>query len=383
VAHRSQLGRQRARVHGRVAEAIAELYPHKLDEQAALLAYHSEGADDILAAAKWSARAAAWSGLNDPAESARHWNKVRALVNRLPESAETTTLGLTACVWLLRLGWRLGGPEEEAAPIFAEGKALAERTEDLRSLAMLTVAYAATRGLTGHVEDWAKLGFEALRLAERTGDRGLQLAVRPPPSYALFILGRLPQALATIDRGLELADGDVRLGANTLFVSPYAWSVMSRSFVLAYLGRLAEASEGLHRAMQLARSQGDVEVLGYAHVNRAWLARQTGDVEPAHAHAGEAVDIAERMGNAYARVQAYSCLAQAHLLREEWDAAAVAGERSHTVPASSSSPGRWPRWPRRASLEATCRLRARRRRRPSRWRVSARPKSSSRSHSSR
>jgi len=331
VAHRSQLGRQRARVHGRVAEAIAELYPHKLDEQAALLAYHSEGADDILAAAKWSARAAAWSGLNDPAESARHWNKVRALVNRLPESAETTTLGLTACIWLLRLGWRLGGPEEEAAPIFAEGKALAERTEDLRSLAMLTVAYAATRGLTGHVEDWAKLGFEALRLAERTGDRGLQLAVRPPPSYALFVLGRLPQALATIDRGLELADGDVRLGANTLFVNPYAWSVMSRSFVLGYLGRLAEASEGLHRAMQLARSQGDVEVLGYAHVNRAWLARQTGDVESALAPAGEAVDIAERMGNAYARVQAYSCLAQAHLLREEWDAAAVAGERSLAI----------------------------------------------------
>jgi class 3 adenylate cyclase/tetratricopeptide (TPR) repeat protein len=332
VAHRSQLAEQRARMHRRVAEAIAELYPHKLDEQAALLAHHSEAAGDMLAAAKWSARAAGWAGLSDPAAAANHWRKVRTLVETgLPESAETMTLGLVARIWTLRLAWRLGCTEEEAAAIFAEGKALAERAEDLRSLAMLTVAYAAIRGLTGHVEDWAELGSEALRLAERTGDRGLQLAVRPPPTYALFVLGRLREALATIERGLELAAGDARLGADTLFVSPYAWSVMTRSFLLAYLGRLTDAVNGLDTAMQLARDQGDVEVLGYVHANRAWLARETGELESALAHAGQAVDIAERMGNAYARTQAYSCLALAHVSREEWDQAVEAGEQSLAI----------------------------------------------------
>jgi class 3 adenylate cyclase/tetratricopeptide (TPR) repeat protein len=332
VAHRSQLAEQRARMHRRVAEAIAELYPHKLDEQAALLAHHSEAAGDMLAAAKWSARAAGWAGLSDPAAAAGHWHKVRTLVETgLPESAETMTLGLVARIWALRLAWRLGCTEEEAAAIFAEGKALAERAEDLRSLAMLTVAYAAIRGLTGHVEDWAELGSEALRLAERTGDRGLQLAVRPPPTYALFVLGRLREALATIERGLELAAGDSRLGADTLFVSPYAWSIMTRSFLLAYLGRLKDAVNGLDTAMQLARDEGDVEVLGYTHANRAWLARETGELESALAHAGQAVDIAERMGNAYARTQAYSCLALAHASREEWDQAVEAGEQSLAI----------------------------------------------------
>ena len=332
VAHRSQLAEQRARMHRRVAEAIAELYPHKLDEQAALLAHHSEAAGDMLAAAKWSARAAGWAGLSDPAAAAGHWRKVRTLVETgLPESAETMTLGLVARIWTLRLAWRLGCTEGEAAAIFAEGKALAERAGDLRSLAMLTVAYAAIRGLTGHVEDWAELGSEALRLAERTGDRGLQLAVRPPPTYALFVLGRLREALATIERGLELAAGDSRLGADTLFVSPYAWSIMTRSFLLAYLGRLKDAVKGLDTAMQLARDQGDVEVLGYTHANRAWLARETGELESALAHAGQAVDIAERMGNAYARTQAYSCLALAHASREEWDQAVEAGEQSLAI----------------------------------------------------
>ena len=332
VAHRSQLAEQRARMHRRVAEAIAELYPHKLDEQAALLAHHSEAAGDMLAAAEWSARAAGWAGLSDPAAAARHWRKVRTLLETgLPETAETVSLGLTARIWTLRLAWRVGGTDEEAAAIFAGGKALAERAEDPRSLAMLTVAYAAIRGLTGHVEEWAELGSEALRLAERTGDRGLQLAVRPPPTYALFMLGRLREALATIDQGLELAAGDARLGADTLFVSPYAWSVMTRSFLLAYLGHLQEAAEGLDSAMQLAHRHGDVEVLGYAHANRAWLGRQTGEVESALTHAGKAVDIAERMGNAYARTQAYSCLALAHLSREEWDEAAEAGEQSLAI----------------------------------------------------
>src|SRR5829696_1381577 len=332
VAHRSQLAEQRARVHRRVAEAIAELYPHKLDEQAALLAHHSEAAGDMLAAAEWSARAAGWAGMSDPAAAAGHWRKVRKLVETgLPESAETITLGLTARIWTLRLAWRLGAPEEEAAAIFAGGKALAERAEDPRSLAMLTVAYAAIRGLTGHVEDWAELGSEALRLAERTGDRGLQLAVRPPPTYALFMLGRLREALAIIERGLELAAGHARLGADTLFVSPYAWSIMTRSFLLAYLGRLSEAADGLDGAMRLARDQGDVEVLGYAHANRAWLARQSGEVESALPHAGQAVDIAERMGNAYARTQAYSCLAFAHVARGEFDEAVEAGEQSLAI----------------------------------------------------
>jgi class 3 adenylate cyclase/tetratricopeptide (TPR) repeat protein len=332
VAHRSQLTEQRARMHRRVAEAIAELYPYKLDEQAALLAHHAEAAGEMLAAAKWSARAAGWAGLSDPAAAAAHWRKVRTLVETgVPESPEAITLGLTARIWMLRLAWRLGGTEEEATAIFAEGKALAERAEDSRSLAMLTVAYAAIRGLTGHVEDWVEFGSEALRLAERTGDRGLQLAVRPPPAYALFMLGRLREALATIERGLELAAGDARLGADTLFVSPYAWSIMTRSFLLAYLGRLTDAADGLDRAMQLSRDQGDVEVLGYAHVNRAWLARQTGEVESALPHAVEAVDIAERMGNAYARTQAYSCLALAHVSRHGWDEAVEAGEQSLAI----------------------------------------------------
>ena len=93
MAYRSQLGERRARVHAAVARVIAELYAGKLDERAALLAHHWEAAGDALEAARWSRRAAEWVGLSNFPEALRHWRKVRALIEGLPESAETRELG--------------------------------------------------------------------------------------------------------------------------------------------------------------------------------------------------------------------------------------------------------------------------------------------------
>src|SRR5262249_51245950 len=49
VAYRSQLSERRTRTHARVARAIEELYPDRLDEHAALLGQHWEGAGDASA----------------------------------------------------------------------------------------------------------------------------------------------------------------------------------------------------------------------------------------------------------------------------------------------------------------------------------------------
>ena len=70
VAYGSQLGERRAAVHAAVARAIAEHYPERLDERAALLAQHWEAAGETLEAARWHARAAAWSGTSDPTAGA-------------------------------------------------------------------------------------------------------------------------------------------------------------------------------------------------------------------------------------------------------------------------------------------------------------------------
>src|SRR6185437_9508278 len=62
VAYSSQLESRRAADHAAAAEAIIGRNPDRLDELAALIAGHWEAADQTLEAARWSARAAHWSG---------------------------------------------------------------------------------------------------------------------------------------------------------------------------------------------------------------------------------------------------------------------------------------------------------------------------------
>ena len=125
MAQRSQLRERRVRVHAAVAQALEEAGGN-LDERAAVLAHHWEEAGDAGRAARWHRRAAEWAGLSDPREGLRHWRRVRELAPGVEDESERTELTLQACNQLLSLGWRMGGSEEEAAAVFAEGRALAE-----------------------------------------------------------------------------------------------------------------------------------------------------------------------------------------------------------------------------------------------------------------
>jgi adenylate cyclase len=80
VAYRSQLSERRARVHAAVARALEDLAPAKLDERAALLAYHWESAGEAEEAVRWHRRAAEWAGASDPPEALKHWQSVRTLL---------------------------------------------------------------------------------------------------------------------------------------------------------------------------------------------------------------------------------------------------------------------------------------------------------------
>src|SRR5437870_2420877 len=233
VAYRSQLADRRARVHAAVARAIAALYPEKLDERAALLAHHWEAAGNLLEAARWSRRAAEWAGTNDTAEALRHWGKVRTLLERVPESAETSALGLRARAMMLDIGFRLGMPEEEAATLFAEGRALGERSGDAALLAYLVSRYATVRGTAGCVEDYLGHAVESLRLAGKT-DRNLELQLMVSAAHPHYLVGRLGDALRLIDTYLDSA-GETPVPTFGGF-NVHAFAVWFRSMLLFELG---------------------------------------------------------------------------------------------------------------------------------------------------
>jgi class 3 adenylate cyclase/tetratricopeptide (TPR) repeat protein len=328
VAYNSQLGERRATVHRRVAEALQELYADKLDERAALLARHWEAAGDVLAAARWGARAAAWVGLNDIAEALRHWRKVSELVEALPDSAESSALALGARVARLHYGWRLGISEQEATAHYEAGRELAERSGDAVNLLLITAAYANVRGLSGHVEEYGELAEEVNRLGIKIGDPGLRIATMGATAYARLVRGRLAESLAIIDEGIALGAEDPTLGGGLILACPYAWHLMIRGALLTNMGYPEEAAPMFERALEAAAEHGDHETETWTHGNYVALAHSTGQQELALGHATQAYELAERSGDAFSRIFALYNLGYARLMAGEASEAITVLERS-------------------------------------------------------
>ncbi len=328
VAYRSQLGERRAGVHRRVAEALEELYPDKLDERAALLAQHWEAAGDPLTAARWSARAAAWAGLTDIGEAVRHWRKVSELVEALPDSDEKSALALAARLARLEYGWRLGISEQEATAHYEAGRELAERSGDRLNLLMITGAYATVRGVGGSIEEYGALAGEVDRLGIEIGDPALRMASLSVPAYAHWVLGRSAQSLSIVEEGVALGADDPAVGGGLGLVCPYAWCLMMRGVILSSMGYPDEADSSFERALAAARDHGDVETEGWLHMTSVWLARTTGETELALTHATQGYEIAERLGGAFSRVWALYYLGYARHMVGQSSEAVTAIERS-------------------------------------------------------
>jgi tetratricopeptide (TPR) repeat protein len=331
VAYRSQLAERRARVHAAVAGVIATLYADRLGERAALLAHHWEGAGDVLAAARWSRRAAEWVRVSNLPEANRHWRRVRALLTHVPASAETTELALEACTQLLEVGWRLGISAAEAAALFAEGEGLAMRAGNPRSLAMLVNAHGVIRSHFGSADDFVESSMLARRLAEEGDDAALQLTTRTRLVIALSAAGRLREALQLSEEVVAQPPADPKLGMAVLGYSPYLRLIREHGKLLVDFGQLDAGVRDLERAERLARELGDLEVLGFAHREYVSVARIRGDTATALGHARETMRIADKLGSPFFRASACLAFGQAHILGTRWPEALGALEEALAI----------------------------------------------------
>jgi class 3 adenylate cyclase/tetratricopeptide (TPR) repeat protein len=323
VAYRSQLAARRARVHAAVARAVEELYPDKLDERAALLAHHWEGAGDAATAAVWHGRAAEWVGMRDRGAMDRHWRQARTLLDAVPESPETLRLGLQARIQILVGLFFLGQTEEEATALFTEGMAIAARLDEPLLRVRLLALYGVLRLSAGVPDDAITHLTEALRLADASGDAPLRASVRGALADSFLSKGRLRKALALSEeaealRGIDFFSGSFSLGQ--LF--------SSRARMLAQLGHLEEAARVAEQGMEAARERKDPEAIITAHMSSVRLCEITGDAEAAFGHARQAMALAEAVGLPRFRHITLQALGQAHLLKGQWSEAVEAVARA-------------------------------------------------------
>jgi tetratricopeptide (TPR) repeat protein len=340
VAERSQLRERRMRVHAAVARALEEVGGN-LDERAAEIAQHYEEAGEGAAAARWHRRAAQWAGFSDPREGLRHWRRVRELAPAVEDEGERSELVLQACLQLLSFGWRMGASEEEAAAVYAEGRALAERSGDRRALALLVGTYGFVRGTVGgSVLDIVRYGEEAARIAAECDDPALRAAVGTFPAIGHAYAGDGRATLEWTARVLEEVGTDSTLGKEIFGYSPRAAMLHARTYAFMYLGRLEEAWSQVREAERVAEESRELEVLGWVHFAWATLAYRYGGTESVLEHGRRSLEIAEKLDNETSRVFAYFALGAAHLIdaqpaaaREALrESAAIARDRRSQVP---------------------------------------------------
>ncbi|MBW2415841.1 MAG: AAA family ATPase [Deltaproteobacteria bacterium] len=324
VAYDSQLSERRKRGHAEAARALEELHADKLDERAALLAHHWEQAGDAHQALRWHERAAQWVQGNDYSAADRHWRRVRALAQGLPESDDAGGAQVRACWRVLALGVAVGISRDEARALFDEGTTVASAHDDRAGLTLLEISYAHIRGLHDEFPEMLDHATRAARLAERLDNIVLRVEAAQTVMRPLQWMGRLREGQEVCDQALELVEDNPDLFVGSPFTR--AELLHQQGIFLTSLGRPREGLAVLERAIALVRRLGIERRATSFYTDAVVATSLLGDSPRSLDLAHRAVVLAEEHGGASVRGSAQFALLQAKILNREWvDTLEVAG----------------------------------------------------------
>jgi class 3 adenylate cyclase/tetratricopeptide (TPR) repeat protein len=331
VAYGTQLAEQRAVTHAATARALIELNPDRHDELAALIADHMEQGGEVLQAARWSARAAYWTGSSRPGDALRLWRRVTELAAQIEQDEETTALAVMSRLQQLDFAWRLGMDSEEEARLTAEAEEIATRTGDRRSLALLRMATAVRPGMPHVAGPWLAAAEETNRLADESDDLHLRIAIRAAGSYAYLCTADFDNFERVQEEIIELCGEDRRAGAGIIIGSPFAWALISKGLARRERGHLDEAEELFEAGLRIATEEGDPEIASWTRSNQALMLAIRGEPEAGVALGRRNCELTERLGDVFSRSLAQANLGGCQLAAGDPEAALASLEEAERV----------------------------------------------------
>jgi class 3 adenylate cyclase len=235
VAYESQLKADRAQMHRRLAAAIEAHEPESADQNAALIAEHSEAAGDLRDAWGWHMRAATWARYRDIAAARLSWESARRIADALPaDDRDRAAMRIAPRTMLCAIAWRVH--VNNVGDRFAELRKLCSAVGDKASLAIAMAGLVTDHTMQDRVREASRLASEAITLIESVGDPTLTVALSFTPIRAKTATGEWSEALRLAQRVIDLADGDPSKG-NFLFGSPLALAFAQRAMARYTLGR--------------------------------------------------------------------------------------------------------------------------------------------------
>lgn len=299
VAYESQLRADRARLHRRLATAIEAREPEAAEQNAALIAEHTEAAGDLHAAYGWHMRAATWATNRDIAAARLSWERAQKLADALPaDDPNRADMRIAPRTMLCGTGFRVH--VNVAGARFEELRELCAATDDKRSLAIAMAGLVADHAYHGRVREASHLASEAWSVIESLGDPALTMGLSFAPIYSKMESADWGDMMRWSQRVIDLADGDPAKG-NFIFGSPLALALTSRA-----VGRYCMGGPGWRDDMRQGIAMAhDSDALTYAGaVTYAYgTAIPTGALRPddfAMHEIEDALSEAERSGDDFA-----------------------------------------------------------------------------------
>ena len=293
VAYESQLKSDRATLHRRLAGAIEAR--GSVDENAALIAEHAEGAGDLAAAFTWHMRAGTWAINRDIAAAHTSWRRALQVADRLPaDHPDRMPMRIAPRTFLCAAASRQGG--RSADPGFEELRQLCAAAGDQRSLAIGMVGLVTASMMNGRREEASRLADGQVQLLESIGDPSLTLGLLPMALLAKHETAEMPEILRLSQRLIDLAEGDPGRG-NLVFGSPLMYGLTMRGVARAALG-IAGWKQDFALAVESARdvdAMTRASVVFYTYVSAIAFGLVRPD-ETVLAHTAEAYEAAKRAG---------------------------------------------------------------------------------------
>jgi class 3 adenylate cyclase len=250
VAYESQSESGRAELHRWLARAIEQRNPGSLDENAALIATHTEAAGDLAEAFNWHMRAASWSRYRDIGAARLSWQRARQVADRLPAGTpDRMSMRIAPRTLMCGNVWHSGGDVADAG--FDELRELTTAAGDRRSLAVGMAGLVCLLAFRARHRESLPLASECVDLIESVGDPAMTVGLLYGPTYAKYQAGEVVEALRLAQLRIDLAAGDLARG-NLILGSPLALGIAERGAARCCLG-ISGWLEDFDEAIAMAR----------------------------------------------------------------------------------------------------------------------------------
>jgi len=312
AAYNSLLRRESREIHARVARALEQLYPERLDEQLGLLAYHWERAGEPAQAIPYLLRAGKQARTAYAShEAIAHLQRALALLDDLPSHADPAQVG----DWQLAALQGLGQVYESISQLDQADSYLRQAIALGRERGLEPRALARLYYWLGEVLFWEGQFRERIRI----GQEGLALLGNDLESVEAALMN---QTLAMGLRATGVIDPMVALTRRTAALLEQLPYVEELRPAYRHVGDMYILEKKREKAMawqqafeERATAGHDTRSLLEAHILAGQLVEAAGDLQGAIARYEQATEIARQIGDRR-DICFVSCLVQATLWRQ-------------------------------------------------------------------